>query len=158
MGNAYLNTTQIGEVLDARIVPPVDGLIVEAFATSATDSLLAIYVPKQPAEMQPYLVHGAIAEGKVEGAFFSRFAGAARDPSLRQPSKSMRTSSPGNATSVEKPNSHKLYWMATGNGECWGSVRTSSNVSTNRRPRARRASPWGGTTRGSSARWISARG
>lgn len=68
---SLLNLKSIGEVLDARIVPPIDGLIVETFATSATESVLAIYVPKQPAEMQPYLVHGAIAEGKVEGAFFS---------------------------------------------------------------------------------------
>jgi len=71
VADSLLNTTQIGEVLDARIVPPVDGLIIDKFSTSASESVLAIYVPKQPSEMQPYLVHGAIAEGKVEGAFFS---------------------------------------------------------------------------------------
>lgn len=71
VGNTYLNRTQISEVLDARIVPPLDGLVIETYAVSATDSILAIYVPRQPTEMQPYLVHGAIAEGKVEGAFFS---------------------------------------------------------------------------------------
>ncbi|MEV1130512.1 hypothetical protein [Agromyces sp. NPDC049794] len=69
--DSLLNKAQISEVLDARIVPPVDGLLIEKFATSPTDAVLAIYVPKQPAEMQPYLVHGVIAEGKVEGAFFS---------------------------------------------------------------------------------------
>lgn len=57
-------------MLDARIVPPLDGLVIEKFATSTTDSVLAIYVPKQPAEMQPCLVHDVIVEGKVEGAFF----------------------------------------------------------------------------------------
>lgn len=71
VGNTDLNLAQISEVLDARIVPPLDGLVVETFAVSATESILAVYVPRQPAEMQPYLVHGAIAEGKVEGAFFS---------------------------------------------------------------------------------------
>lgn len=71
VANSYINPAQINEVLDARIVPPLNGLAVEAFATSPTESILAIYVPKQPAEMQPYLVHGAIAEGKIEGAFFS---------------------------------------------------------------------------------------
>lgn len=71
VADQYLNPTQIGEVLDARIVPPLDGLLIEKFPTSSTDSVLAIYVPKQPAEMQPYLVHGAIVEGTVEGAFFS---------------------------------------------------------------------------------------
>lgn len=71
VARTLLNTVQIQEVLDARIVPPVDGLIIEKFPTSATESVLAILVPRQPRDMQPYLVHGAIAGGKVEGAFFS---------------------------------------------------------------------------------------
>ncbi|WP_382306966.1 hypothetical protein [Herbiconiux sp. UC225_62] len=71
VADQYLNPTQIREVLDARIVPPLDGLLVETFQVNPTESVLAVYVPKQPSEMQPYLVHGAIAEGKVEGAFFS---------------------------------------------------------------------------------------
>jgi hypothetical protein len=71
VANQYLNPTQIREVLDARIIPPVDGLLVETFQVTPTQSVLAVFVPKQPGEMQPYLVHGAIAEGKVEGAFFS---------------------------------------------------------------------------------------
>lgn len=71
VADSLLNVVQIQEVLDARVVPPVDGLLLEKFPTSATQSVLAIYIPKQPSEMQPYLVHGAIAEGKVEGAFFS---------------------------------------------------------------------------------------
>lgn len=69
--DTYLNTTQIQEVLDARIIPPVNGIVVETFPTSPGETVLAIYVPLQPAEMQPYLVHGAIAADKVEGAFFS---------------------------------------------------------------------------------------
>lgn len=71
VADQYLNPTQIREVLDARIAPPLDGLLVETFQVNATESVLAVFVPKQPSEMQPYLVHGAIAEGKVEGAFFS---------------------------------------------------------------------------------------
>lgn len=67
----YLDIAQISEVLDARIVPPVDGLIIEKFAASPTGSVLAVYVPKQPVEMQPYLVHGAIVGGTLEGTFFS---------------------------------------------------------------------------------------
>lgn len=65
------NIQQIQDLLDARIVPPVDGLVIEKFPVTDADSVLAIFVPKQPNEMQPYLVHGAIAEGKIEGAFFS---------------------------------------------------------------------------------------
>lgn len=71
VADRYLNPTQIRRVLDARIVPPLDGLVVETFQVTAAESVLAVYVPKQPSEMQPYLVHGAIAEGTVEGNFFS---------------------------------------------------------------------------------------
>ena len=71
IADSIIHIPQIQELLDARIVPSVDGLLIEKFPTSPTDSVLAIYVPKQPTEMQPYLVHGAIVEGKVEGAFFS---------------------------------------------------------------------------------------
>lgn len=71
VADSILNTSQIQNLLDERIVPPVDGLVIEKFTVTATDSVLAIYVPKQPSEMQPYLVHGAIAEGNIEGAFFS---------------------------------------------------------------------------------------
>lgn len=67
----YLNIAQIIDVLDARVVPPIDGLLVEKFATSPTESVLAIYVPRQPVEMQPYLVHGVFIDGKEEGDFFS---------------------------------------------------------------------------------------
>ena len=71
VADTRMSVTQIRAVLDARIVPPVDGLTVEKFATSPTECVAAIYVPKQPSELQPYLVHGAIVEGKIEGAFFS---------------------------------------------------------------------------------------
>jgi len=71
VADQYLNPTQIREVLDARIVPPLDGLVVETFRVAPPENVLAVFVPKQPSEMQPYLVHGAIAEDKVEGAFFS---------------------------------------------------------------------------------------
>jgi hypothetical protein len=71
VANYLINPAQIREVLDARIVPPLDGVLVEAFAVTATESVLAIFVPKQPAEMQPYLVHGVVVGDKVEGAFFS---------------------------------------------------------------------------------------
>ncbi|MBN8422940.1 hypothetical protein JF531_00190 [Microbacterium esteraromaticum] len=71
VADSLLNIAQIREVLDARIVPPVDGLLIETFPAATGQSVLAIFVPKQPFEMQPYLVHGAIAGDKVEGAFFS---------------------------------------------------------------------------------------
>ncbi|WP_264159459.1 SAVED domain-containing protein [Mycetocola spongiae] len=69
--DTMFNIPQIQDLLDARIVPPVDGLVIEKFPVTETESVLAIFVPKQPDEMQPYLVHGVVAEGKIEGAFFS---------------------------------------------------------------------------------------
>ncbi|WP_182048920.1 hypothetical protein [Changpingibacter yushuensis] len=69
--DTVFNIQQIQDLLDARIVPPVDGLVIEKFPVTNTDSVLAIFVPRQSKEMQPYLVHGAIVEGKIEGAFFS---------------------------------------------------------------------------------------
>ncbi|GAB3610613.1 hypothetical protein GCM10027414_27390 [Humibacter ginsengiterrae] len=71
VANARLDPVRVNEVLDARIVPPVDGLAIETFAVNDRQSVMAIYVPRQPPEMQPYLVHGAIAGDKVEGGFFS---------------------------------------------------------------------------------------
>jgi len=71
VSDSIIDVAQIKELLDACIVPPVDGLLIEKFSTSPSESVLALYIPKQPNEMQPYLVHGAIAGGKVEGAFFS---------------------------------------------------------------------------------------
>ncbi|ALO65247.1 hypothetical protein AS189_00535 [Arthrobacter alpinus] len=61
----YLN------ILDARVVPAVTGLTVDSVETSPGKGIIYIFVPAQPPEMQPYLVHGVVAEGKVEGAFFS---------------------------------------------------------------------------------------
>lgn len=71
VADSLLNAPQIREVLDARIVPPLEGLLIEQFPAGPGESVLAIFVPAQAPEMQPYLVHGAIVEGKVEGAFFS---------------------------------------------------------------------------------------
>lgn len=58
-------------ILDARIVPAVTGLTVDSIETSPGKGIIYIYVPAQPTEMQPFLVHGVVAEGKLEGAFFS---------------------------------------------------------------------------------------
>jgi hypothetical protein len=46
-------------VIDAHVVPPVDGLLVERIDMGSGQGLLLISVPLQPREMQPYLVHGA---------------------------------------------------------------------------------------------------
>ncbi|MCR3752675.1 AlbA family DNA-binding domain-containing protein [Lentzea californiensis] len=68
---AELNADQYRAVLDERIIPPIDGLVVERVDLGDNRGLMMISVPLQPAEMKPYLVHGAIIGDKVEGDFFS---------------------------------------------------------------------------------------
>lgn len=66
-----IDPVQIRQVLDARIVPPLDGLVVEQFPAGEGKGLLAILVPKQAPELQPFLVHGTMLGDKFEGDFFS---------------------------------------------------------------------------------------
>lgn len=58
-------------ILDRKIYPPVVGVQIAAVGLSGTGSLILLRVPAQPEELKPFLVHGAIAAGKVEGAFIS---------------------------------------------------------------------------------------
>ncbi|MEV5978878.1 hypothetical protein [Streptomyces sp. NPDC052114] len=57
-------------VIDARVFPPVDGLRVMA-SQQGDGWILTVLVPPQSEENKPFLVHGAIVDGKVEGAFIS---------------------------------------------------------------------------------------
>jgi hypothetical protein len=59
------------QVIDARVYPPLQGLIVEAVPDGRGGELLAFWVPAQPEELKPFLVHGAIIGHKMEGAFIS---------------------------------------------------------------------------------------
>jgi hypothetical protein len=66
-----IDPDQHRSVIDARVVPPIDGLLVERIDTGNDQGLLLISVPPQPSEIQPYLVHGVVVGDKNEGAFFS---------------------------------------------------------------------------------------
>lgn len=70
---ANVDTAQYQSILDSKIVPPITGLVIEKVEVDRNDTsgIIFMYVPRQPEEMQPYLVHGAIVGDKVEGAFFS---------------------------------------------------------------------------------------
>jgi hypothetical protein len=57
-------------VLHDRLYPPPDGLRIERVAQPDGDIIL-IDIPPQPEELKPFLVHGAVVDGKVEGAFIS---------------------------------------------------------------------------------------
>ncbi|MFD2093406.1 AlbA family DNA-binding domain-containing protein [Blastococcus deserti] len=66
-----IDVDQYRAVIDARLVPPIDGLGIERVCVANEEGLLLISIPRQPKEMQPYLVQGAIAGDKVEGSFIS---------------------------------------------------------------------------------------
>jgi hypothetical protein len=69
------NTARYHQIIDARLFPPVQGLVVRDVPARVdggrTGHMLAIYLPTQPDELKPFLVHGAVVRGKVEGAFIS---------------------------------------------------------------------------------------
>jgi hypothetical protein len=59
-------------VIERRLFPLVEGL--EVFAVDAPageGKVLVVHIPPQPEELKPFLVHGAIVGGRVEGAFIS---------------------------------------------------------------------------------------
>lgn len=56
--------------IDNRVYPPPDGLSVEQVSIDG-GILIAVYVPPQPEELKPFLVHGAIVGAKGEGSFIS---------------------------------------------------------------------------------------
>ena len=58
------------QVLEKRLFPPPDGLTIEA-VPEGDGMLVLIDIPPQPEELKPFLVHGAIVDGRVEGAFIS---------------------------------------------------------------------------------------
>lgn len=64
---------QYQAVLDSKIVPSISGLVIEKVQVNSdlNTGIVFVYVPRQPEEMQPYLVQGAIVGDKIEGAFFS---------------------------------------------------------------------------------------
>ncbi|WP_147471549.1 AlbA family DNA-binding domain-containing protein [Nocardia stercoris] len=58
------------QVLQNRIYPPPDDLRVEVIAGSDGDFTL-IEIPPQPEELKPFLVYGAVIEGRVNNTFVS---------------------------------------------------------------------------------------
>ena len=70
---AKFDVGQYQAVLDSKIIPSITGLVIEKVQVGSdpNSGVVFIYVPRQPEEMQPYLVQGAIVGDKLEGAFFS---------------------------------------------------------------------------------------
>jgi hypothetical protein len=57
--------------LEQHLHPPPDNLSIESVDMPDNGMLILIDVPPQPEERKPFLVHGAIVDGKVRGAFIS---------------------------------------------------------------------------------------
>lgn len=58
------------DTLEKHLYPPVDSLRIERITGSDGD-LVLVDVPPQPEELKPFLVHGAVVDGRSEGAFIS---------------------------------------------------------------------------------------
>lgn len=56
--------------LENHLYPPPDLLDVELVAVPG-GAVVIVHIPPQPEEHKPFLVHGAIVDGRVEGAFIS---------------------------------------------------------------------------------------
>lgn len=51
-----------------HLYPPVEGLRIEVVPTHGGE-LVLVEIPPQPEELRPFLVHGAIVDGRSQGAF-----------------------------------------------------------------------------------------
>ena len=58
------------QAIEHRLYPPPERLSIEPIGTGEL-GLVLIVVPAQPEELRPFLVHGAIVDGKEEGLFIS---------------------------------------------------------------------------------------
>ncbi|MEO6703709.1 MAG: hypothetical protein ABIP57_19740 [Jatrophihabitantaceae bacterium] len=58
------------QALEQHLYPLPAGLDVEIVPVRG-GQLVVVHVPPQPEETKPFLVHGAIVDGKTEGAFIS---------------------------------------------------------------------------------------
>ncbi|GHI02498.1 ATP-binding protein [Streptomyces cellostaticus] len=56
--------------IEQHLYPPPDYLDIELVPADG-GSLVVLHIPPQPEEHKPFLVHGAIVDGDVEGAFIS---------------------------------------------------------------------------------------
>lgn len=59
------------QAIENRLFPFPYGLTIEPVETAPGQGLVVVSLPPQEEELKPFLVHGAIIDGKVEGAFIS---------------------------------------------------------------------------------------
>jgi hypothetical protein len=59
------------QTIETRLFPFPAGLNIHVVKTGASEGLVVISLPPQEEELKPFLVHGAIVNGRVEGAYIS---------------------------------------------------------------------------------------
>lgn len=67
-----LSLRRLRMILDAHVYPPVDALdLAEVPLKGSGNVIVLISIPGQKEAAKPFIVHGAIVDGRVEGAFIS---------------------------------------------------------------------------------------
>jgi hypothetical protein len=64
-------TRRYRQVIENRIFPFPTALNIQTVETRTGHGLVVISIPVQEEELKPFLVHGAIVDGRVEGAYIS---------------------------------------------------------------------------------------
>lgn len=68
---ASIRSRRYRAVIDARVVPTIENLEIRLHPESHDHGFLVIRIPRQAEELKPFLVHGAVAGGAVEGSYVS---------------------------------------------------------------------------------------
>lgn len=74
------------QALERLILPPVEGLRIEAVEVEEDKGLLVIEIPPQSPALRPFLVIGAISENKVLGSHFALYVRRGEDAEPASPS------------------------------------------------------------------------
>lgn len=64
-------TRRYRQAIENRIFPFPTALNIQTVETSTGHGLVVISIPPQEEELKPFLVHGAIVEGRIEGGYIS---------------------------------------------------------------------------------------
>jgi hypothetical protein len=60
-------------VMDRLVFPPLEDIRIDKISLADDQAIVVIEVPPQPEPLKPFLVHGAVREDKVSGAFFAAY-------------------------------------------------------------------------------------
>jgi hypothetical protein len=74
------------QALERLVLPPVEGLTIEAVEVEEGKGLLVIEIPPQSPGLRPFLVIGAVSEGKVLGSHFALYLRRGEDAEAASPS------------------------------------------------------------------------